>query len=153
MERTNGLELAHMVGPRHIVRCRFVKGAPRNFLSPAILLLLAEEPQHGYRLSKALRGFGFGRVDRSSIYRALRDLERDGLLSCSVAAPIAGSSRRVCALTESGREMLARWIQLVTQQRDCLSQVVARHAQLGVHDRQDDGTREPRDSAHTQHAT
>jgi hypothetical protein len=89
MERTNGLELARSVGPRHNVRCRFVKGAPRNFLSPAILLLLAEEPQHGYRLSKALRGFGFGRVDRSSIYRALRDLERDGLLSCSVAAPIA----------------------------------------------------------------
>jgi hypothetical protein len=32
METTNRLELARTVRPRQTVRCRFVTGAPRNFL-------------------------------------------------------------------------------------------------------------------------
>jgi hypothetical protein len=55
-------------------RCRFVVSPPRNFLYPALLLLLAEEPRHGYLLCDALSHLGLGRMDRPSVYRALGEL-------------------------------------------------------------------------------
>ena len=58
---------------------RFEVAAPRHFLLPAILLLLAEEPRHGYSLAKGVYALQLGRVDRPSVYRALAQLESDGL--------------------------------------------------------------------------
>lgn len=52
------------------LRCRFDVAAPRHFLYPALLLLLAEEPRRGYRLVDSLLRLGFGPVDRPSIYRS-----------------------------------------------------------------------------------
>ena len=59
---------------------RFDLAPPRHFLLPAVLLLLAEEPSYGYHLVKELEDLRFGRVDRPSVYRALAQLERDGLV-------------------------------------------------------------------------
>ena len=38
-------------------------GLPRNFLRPCVLLLLREEPAHGYDLLERLRPLGFTRDD------------------------------------------------------------------------------------------
>jgi hypothetical protein len=43
---------------------RFDTAAPRHFLYPSLLLLLAEKPRHGYRLVDPVLGLGFGPVDR-----------------------------------------------------------------------------------------
>jgi len=59
---------------------RFELAPPRRFLLPALLLLLCEEPGYGYNLAKGLEDLRFGRVDRPSVYRALAQLERDGLV-------------------------------------------------------------------------
>ena len=75
---------------------RFELAPPRRFLLPAVLLLLSEEPGYGYHLAKGLQGLRFGRVDRPSVYRALAQLERDGLVeSWAGAQPArpAGSTR------------------------------------------------------------
>src|SRR5918992_1317651 len=48
---------------------------PRNFLRPCVLLLLREEPAHGYDLLQRLRQFGFMRDDPGRLYRALSALE------------------------------------------------------------------------------
>ena len=52
---------------------------PRNFLRPCLLLLLREQPAHGYELLERLRTFGFAR-DPGGLYRALRGLEQDGFV-------------------------------------------------------------------------
>jgi hypothetical protein len=41
---------------------RFGLAPPRHFLLPAVLLLLSEEPGHGYSLAKGLEELRFGRV-------------------------------------------------------------------------------------------
>ena len=109
-------------------RCRFNLTPPRHFLYPAILLLIAEEPRHGYRLMDAILRLGLGAVDRPNVYRALGDLESDGLLSSWSAAPTAGSTRHVYGLTETGRETLSSWMSVLRQQRDALARVVDRYA-------------------------
>ena len=67
---------------------RFALAPPRHFLLPAVLLLIAEEPSHGYQLVKALSGLHFGPVDRPSVYRVLAQLEADGLVEAWSDAPV-----------------------------------------------------------------
>ncbi len=113
--------------PSSDAQCRFAKAAPRHFLYPALLLLLAEEPRHGYRLVDALLRLGFGPFDRPSVYRALSDLESDGLLHSWAAAPTAGSTRQVYAVTESGFDALAKWMEVVDDEQATLSAVLKRY--------------------------
>lgn len=111
-------------------RCQATVAPPRHFLYPAILLLLAEEPRHGYRLVDPLLRFGFGPVDRPSVYRALADLENDGLLSSWDATPTAGSTRHVYGLTDEGRTALVGWMRVLADEKDNLDRMVARFRHL-----------------------
>jgi len=81
---------------------------PRNFLRSCILLLLLEEPAHGYDLLERLRPLGFSRDDPGRLYRALRVLEVEGLVSSAWQRSKAGPDRRVYELTRAGREELHR---------------------------------------------
>ncbi len=108
-------------------RCRFVLSPPRHFLYPALLLLLAEEPRHGYLLGDALASLGLGRMDRPSVYRALAKLEHDGLVRSWDATPRAGSTRHVHAVTPKGEQALDAWMSIVAQERNSLDLVLERH--------------------------
>jgi PadR family transcriptional regulator PadR len=115
--------------------CHFELSAPRHFVYPAILLLLSEKPRHGYRLIDPLIDLGFGPVDRPTVYRALGDLERDGLLESWNAEPKAGATRHVYALTEAGRQALHHWMEVLAAERDVLELVWQRYALLDHHPR------------------
>ncbi len=118
--------------------CQFKLAPPRNFVYPAILLLLAEEPRHGYRLVDALLRFGLGPFDRPSVYRTLSDLENMGLLDSWTATPTAGSARQVYALTTEGERVLAAWMSIVADEHAALGNVLSRyttvcHSRNGFH--------------------
>jgi DNA-binding PadR family transcriptional regulator len=104
-----------------------VVSPPRNFLYPALLLLLAEEPRHGYLLCDALPSLGLGRMDRPSVYRALGELEADGLVRSWDAAPTAGSTRHVHAVTPQGEQALEAWMSIVSRERNSLELVLQRY--------------------------
>lgn len=111
---------------------RFEVAAPRHFLLPAILLLLAEEPRHGYGLAKDAQKLQVGRVDRPSVYRALAQLERDGLVVSSPETPRPG--RHVYQLTDDGEQVLRQWMSVIKQERDGLDRVLRRYAATGTVD-------------------
>jgi PadR family transcriptional regulator, regulatory protein PadR len=113
---------------------RFELAPPRHFLLPALLLLLAEEPGHGYSLTKGLEELGYGRADRPSVYRALAQLERDGLVETWPGTPKAGQARRVYGLTDEGERALRAWMGIIKQERDCLDQVLRRYVATGTID-------------------
>jgi DNA-binding PadR family transcriptional regulator len=104
-----------------------VVSPPRNFLYPALLLLLSEEPRHGYLLCDALPSLGLGRMDRPSVYRALAELEGDGLVRSWDAAPTAGSTRHVHAVTPQGEQALEAWMSIVSRERNSLELVLQRY--------------------------
>jgi PadR family transcriptional regulator, regulatory protein PadR len=79
---------------------------PRNFLQPCILLLLREEPAHGYDLMQRLRPFGFVRDDPGRLYRALRALEEEGVVRSAWETSSIGPDRRIYELTRAGVEEL-----------------------------------------------
>ncbi|MEY2401559.1 MAG: PadR family transcriptional regulator, regulatory protein PadR [Ilumatobacteraceae bacterium] len=113
---------------------RFEVAAPRHFLLPAILLLLAEEPRHGYGLAKGVHALQVGRVDRPSVYRALAQLEADRLICSSPETSLAGQGRRVYSLTEHGEQALRGWMGVIKQERDGLDRVLRRYVATGTVD-------------------
>lgn len=109
-------------------RCRFDLAPPRNFVYPALLLLLLEEPRHGYHLVGQLPAFGFGPVDRPSVYRALSQLECDGLLDSWNEPATGGPARHVYSLTAKGEEVVRSWMSVVAEERERLGGVLRWYA-------------------------
>jgi DNA-binding PadR family transcriptional regulator/polyisoprenoid-binding protein YceI len=112
----------------------FTLAPPRHFLLPAVLLLVAEHPSHGYELVKSLSALRFGRVDRPSVYRALAQLEAGGLVEAWSDAPVAGSMRRVYGITPDGSRVLRTWMGVIKEERDGLDRVLRRYAATGTVD-------------------
>src|SRR5262245_65784898 len=74
----------------------------------ALLLLLAERPTHGYELLERLPELlGEERVDVGNLYRFLRALEQDGVVTSEWSAELPGPAKRTYALTDDGRARLA----------------------------------------------
>jgi DNA-binding PadR family transcriptional regulator len=113
------------------VHSRFELAAPRHFLLPAILLLLLEQPRHGYGLAKGLEQLRFGHVDRPSVYRALAQLESDGLVGSEPEQPPSAQGRRGYYLTDEGERVLRHWMGVIKDQRDGLDRVLRRYVATG----------------------
>jgi PadR family transcriptional regulator PadR len=113
---------------------RFELAPPRRFILPAILLLLSEQPGYGYGLAPRLASLQFGQVDRPAIYRALAQLEQDGLIQSTTESATAGQARRVYSITPSGERVLRAWMGVVMEEHDRLGQVVRRYQATGTPD-------------------
>jgi len=81
-------------------------------LKYAILGLLAEAPRHGYEIKR-----GFERMLGSTwplnigqVYSTIARLERDGLVACREVPQELLPNRKVCRLTDAGREALQAWL-------------------------------------------
>ena len=98
-------------GHIHADYCNCGQEMPRRFLRPVVMLLLAEQPQHGYELMGRIKEFGVGQggMDPSLLYRLLRHLERTGLAESSLDDTGAGPARKVYRLTPEGQEVLDIW--------------------------------------------
>ncbi len=106
---------------------RFELAPPRRFMLPAILLLLSEQPGYGYGLVPRLVEFRFGHVDRPAVYRALAQLERDGLVQVSAHEHQPGQGRRVYSVTPLGERVLRVWMGVVREEHAHLGEVIRRY--------------------------
>lgn len=79
---------------------------PRNFLQPCLLLLLREQADHGYELVSRLRPMHDGDGDSGGVYRALRGLERQGLVRSEWLTSDVGPARRTYHITPDGLAFL-----------------------------------------------
>ncbi len=81
---------------------------PKPLIVAHLLLLLAEQPRHGYELAASLKTWQFEGVTPSMVYRELARLEDDGLVQSFWAASQArGPARHMYELTPAGRQALA----------------------------------------------
>ena len=103
---------------------------PKNFLRPCLLLLLREQPAHGYELLERLRAFGFEGSDPGGLYRALRKLELAGLVRSAWQPSEAGPARRIYQLTRPGMEELHRRALALAQARHTLAAFLGRYEEF-----------------------
>ncbi len=97
-------------------------GQMAAFLRPAILLLLRQDPTHGYTLIEDLHRHDLvdPSLDPAMIYRYLREMEVEGLLNSAWDTSGPGVPRRVYRLTPDGEAFA----------RGCLANLQAAHKRL-----------------------
>lgn len=101
------------------------------FLETCLLVLLRREPGYGYSLMQGLQAFGFDpeAMDISILYRALRELEAEGLIGEAPGSEKSlGPQRRMVAITAQGTEVLAQWMQTMQQRRRDIEALEAAYA-------------------------
>ena len=103
---------------------------PRNFMRPCVLLLLKESPAHGYDILERLKAFGFSGSDPGGLYRMLRNLEQEGLVSSSWEPSIAGPQRRRYKLTRAGSEALHEHAKSLQATAEVLDSYVSRYGEF-----------------------
>ena len=99
------------------------QGKQERYIQPSILMGLFSRPSYGYELIKNIQQFGFieGQAPPGMIYRHLRQLEEDGLVSSEWETEGTGPAKRVYSLTIEGKEVLAVWIDYMKAQADNLN--------------------------------
>lgn len=105
------------------------EGKQERFIQPSLLLGLYQTPSYGYELIQNLKTFGFleGQAPPGMIYRHLRQLEEDGLVSSEWKTEDPGPAKRVYRITPDGKEVLAIWIDFMDHQARNLTAFIARY--------------------------
>ena len=111
-----------------------VRARVERFGEPALLLLLAERPAHGYELLEQIAEItGESRIDMGNLYRVLRALEEDGIVTSEWSDDAPGPTKRIYALTEEGRGLLDRWAEALRANQELVSSFLDRHEKGGDH--------------------
>lgn len=102
--------------------------SPRDMLIPYVLLAISMQQVHGYLLEEYLRGLGFVGLEASTLYRTLRQLEKDGLLYSTWEPGPAGPARRIYTLTDLGQAWLDSWASSLQMYREMIDRFFATYA-------------------------
>ena len=103
-------------------------GRIERFQVAALLLLLRERGAHGYDLLERLPELtGEERVDVGNLYRVLRSLEEQGLVSSEWDESLPGPAKRTYELTAAGGEALERWASSLADTRERIDRFLERH--------------------------
>lgn len=100
-----------------------------RLVQPAVLTVLAQARLHGYGLGKALaamRLFRDRQPDLTGLYRALKEMQRRGLIESSAARSEEGPQARLYRLTPAGAACLARWVYSLNDYRHGLGDLLLR---------------------------
>lgn len=108
---------------------------PRNFLQPCLLLLLREQADHGYELASRLRPMHDGDGDAGGVYRALRSLERQGLVRSEWETSDVGPARRTYHVTPDGLACLDAQANGLEHVHEVLHVFLERYARVVAADR------------------
>jgi PadR family transcriptional regulator PadR len=82
---------------------------PKNWLVPVILLSLREWNSYGYELMERASAFGFKAMNPGTLYRTLRQMEKDGIVESSWETSRGGPARRMYTITGAGEVHLGIW--------------------------------------------
>lgn len=110
---------------------------PRNFLQPCLLLLLAERADHGYELATRMRPLHDGEGDSGGVYRALRGLEKHGLVRSEWRTSAVGPARRTYSITAAGLALLSQQVRELEHVHEVLHQFLDRYRDVAAANRRD----------------
>jgi poly-beta-hydroxybutyrate-responsive repressor len=82
---------------------REVEVRPRNWLVPVILLTLREWNSYGYELMERTAAFGFEAMNPGTLYRTLRQMEKEGVVESKWETSKGGPARRMYTITTLGK--------------------------------------------------
>jgi PadR family transcriptional regulator, regulatory protein PadR len=103
------LEINHNGESRFAASLNNIDVRPRNWLTPVALVMLREEGTHGYELMERIAEFGFEQINPGTLYRMLRQMEKEGLCESTWETSNGGAACRVYSVTDAGEGYLEDW--------------------------------------------
>ncbi len=99
---------------------------------PCLLFLLYRKPAHGYELIQSLNDMDLpeGEADPATIYRNLRRMEEEELLTSRWEAGPSGPARRLYHLTTAGEEALHLFAHLLRAKKEKMEQFLRQYREL-----------------------
>jgi poly-beta-hydroxybutyrate-responsive repressor len=98
-------------------------------LTPVALVVLHEESSYGYELMERLATeFDFEQINVGTLYRTLRQMEKEGLCESEWETSKGGPARRMYYITEAGQAYLDAWLRACKEYQrvmDALSRAYA----------------------------
>ena len=88
-----------------------------DMLTAHLLALLKGWSAYGYELAQRLEEAGFGELNKGSLYRLLRQMERSGLVSSNWDTSSDGPARRIYSMTQAGNLFLNNWLAFLEAHR------------------------------------
>ncbi len=80
-----------------------------------MLLSIREWDSYGYELLERARALGFETMNPGTLYRALRQMEKDGVVESSWETARPGPARRMYTITDAGEAYLGFWARSLGQ--------------------------------------
>lgn len=99
-----------------------------RLVHPAILAVLARESLHGYLILERLAAEPMFREqppDPAGVYRVLKAMEQEGMVTCSWDLQSSGPARRQYRITDRGMACLATWLETITNYQNSISVLLA----------------------------
>lgn len=90
-----------------------------GFIMPCLLLILKEQPIHGYEIMEKLNNLPYLDTvpDPGVIYRHLRRMEEEGKVESQLEPGSGGPARKVYTLTPDGEKALGLWAAKIRRRR------------------------------------
>jgi poly-beta-hydroxybutyrate-responsive repressor len=76
---------------------------------------LREWNSYGYELMERATAFGFEAMNPGTLYRTLRQMEKDGIVESSWETSKGGPARRMYSITDTGVDYLDFWARSLEQ--------------------------------------
>ena len=95
-----------------------------RFAEAALLLALGDGPSHGYELADRLTSLIGRDVDYGNLYRLLRALEAEGIVTSVWDENAPGRSKRVYELTDHGAALLDAWVDALRRTNERIGEFV-----------------------------
>jgi PadR family transcriptional regulator PadR len=93
---------------------------PRDILAAFVLLAVSLQRAHGYVIEDYLRALGLFGITMSTLYRTLRQMEKDGFLQSTWEPGPTGPARRVYTITDAGHAWLDSSAAMLNAYRDTI---------------------------------
>lgn len=105
----------HPKSEQELSECSQLGKSLSRLTQPSILAVLAKanKPQHGYLIIQEMANgpmFGGNAPDPTGVYRILKQMENNGLVTSEWDTSESGPAKRCYSLTDEGRACLRRWI-------------------------------------------
>ena len=121
---------------------------PRDFLAPFVLLAVSLQRAHGYVIEDYLRALGLFGITMSTLYRTLRQMEKDGFLESTWEPGPTGPARRVYTITGAGDAWLATSAAMLEAYRETIDRFFGLYdAGPGAKHRQPDDQSDQKEAA------
>jgi poly-beta-hydroxybutyrate-responsive repressor len=106
----------------------------KGFVRPMLLLLIGQKPGYGYDLIERIsKDQNIPDIDTGLLYRTMRQLEKDRLVTSKWDTTGDGPARRIYEITDKGIEQLHLWATNIRRTREKLGRfLVTYQTHFGV---------------------